>query len=129
MAQPVVVGEGEVGAEDGDGSQEVAHPLMLRPAVMTARHPGPPGGYSWLLQAATDGRDALGVEAEPVHPARVARGLDLDAAVHDDGEAGASGYLIAFLVDHAVLAPQGTCPDRHRIPGNRGQGSWRAEDI
>jgi len=36
-----------------------------------------------LLETGADGRDALGVEAEPVHPADVARVLDLEAAVHD----------------------------------------------
>src|SRR5262249_53874622 len=36
-----------------------------------------------LLQPGADGRDALRVEAEPVHPAHVARVLDLDTAVHD----------------------------------------------
>ena len=40
-----------------------------------------------LLKAAAHRRDALGVEAEPVHPSDVAGVLDLDAAIHDDRQA------------------------------------------
>src|SRR5437764_282742 len=40
-----------------------------------------------LLKPAADGGDAAGVEAEPVHPAEVARVLHFQAAVHDDGDA------------------------------------------
>ena len=37
-----------------------------------------------LLQTAANGGDPLSVEAEPVHSARVAGMLDLDATIHDD---------------------------------------------
>src|SRR6267378_3050048 len=68
------------------------------------------------LEPGADGRDALGVEAEPVHPAHVARVLDLEAAVHDHRHAAVLCDLRAFGVDHAELAPQGAGADPHRLP-------------
>src|SRR6201989_2227332 len=69
-----------------------------------------------LLEPGADGRDALGVEAEPVHPAHVARVLNLKAAVHDHRHAAVFGDLRAFFIDHAELAPQGAGADPHRLP-------------
>ena len=82
-----------------------------------------------LLKAAAHGRDALGVEAEPVHPSDVAGVLDLDAAIHDDGEAARLGDARAFLVDHRELAPEAPGADRHRLRGDRGQRVRRAKDV
>ena len=42
---------------------------------------------------------------EPVHPAHVARVLNLEAAVHDHGQAAVLGDPRALGVDHAELAP------------------------
>src|SRR5262249_2428748 len=56
-----------------------------------------------LLEPGADRGDALGVEAEPVHPPRVPRVLDLEAAVHDHRQAALLGDPRALFVDHAVL--------------------------
>jgi hypothetical protein len=57
----------------------------LRPAALVIGHRCPLGGKTLvtvcqLLDPGADGCDALGVEAEPVHPARVTRVLNLEAA-------------------------------------------------
>src|SRR5215472_17686643 len=82
-----------------------------------------------LLEPGADGRDALGVEAEPVHPAGVARVLNLETAIHDHRHAAVLGDLRAFLVDHAELAPEGAGVDRHGLPGDPRQRVRRAEDV
>src|SRR6202044_1353251 len=76
-----------------------------------------------LLEPGTDGRDALGVEAEPVHPARVARVLYLEAAVHDHRDAAVLGDPRALFVDHAELAPEDAGVDGHRLPRYPRQGT------
>src|SRR6201989_2265781 len=82
-----------------------------------------------LLESGADGRDALGIEAEPVHPARVARVLNLEAAIHDHRHAAVLCDLRTLGVDHAELAPQGARVDRHGVPRDRRQGVRRAEDV
>src|SRR5580693_1282596 len=82
-----------------------------------------------LLEPGADGGDALGVEAEPVHPAHVTRVLNLEAAVHDHGHAAVLSDPRALLVDHPELAPQGAGTDRHRVPRDTGQRIRRAEDV
>src|SRR5215471_20479619 len=69
----------------------------------------------WLLEPGADRRDALGVEAKPVHPAHVPRVLDLEAAVHDHCHATVLGDLRALLVDHTELAPERVGLDRHGL--------------
>src|SRR6267378_8102677 len=81
------------------------------------------------LEPGADGRDALGVEAEPVHPAHVARVLNLEAAVHDHRHAAVFGDLRAVGVDHAELAPEGAGVYRHGVPRDRWQRIRRAEDV
>jgi len=46
------------------------------------------------------------VESEPVHAAKVARVLDLHAAIHDHVKAAGDSNFRAFLADHVVLQPQ-----------------------
>ena len=58
-----------------------------------------------LLETAANGRDPLGVEAEPVHTSDVAGVLDFDAPIHDHRQAALFGDTRAFLVDHCELAP------------------------
>src|SRR3984893_3478400 len=82
-----------------------------------------------LLKAAAHGRDALRVEAEPVHPSRIAGVFDLDAPIHDDGETPRLRNAPALLVDHRKLTPEIRRTDRHRLPGDRGQRFRRAEDV
>src|ERR1700730_2509849 len=82
-----------------------------------------------LLQPGADGRDALGVEAEPVHPAHVAGVLPLDAAVHDHRQPAVLPGLGALGVNHAELAPEGAGADRHGFPGDPWQRVGRAEDV
>jgi PucR C-terminal helix-turn-helix domain/GGDEF-like domain len=82
-----------------------------------------------LLEPGPHGRDARGVEAEPVHPAHEARVLDLETAVHDHRHAALLGDPRALLVDHAELAPQGAGPDRHRLARDAGQCRGRAEHV
>src|SRR5262249_53604118 len=83
----------------------------------------------WLLEPGADRRDALGVEAEPVHPAHVARVLDLEAAVHDHRHAAFFRDPRGLEVDHAELAPEGTGVDRHRLPRDLRQRVRRAEHV
>src|SRR5581483_5905359 len=52
------------------------------------------------------GADHAGVEAGQVEPAGPAGVLDLEAAVHDDVEAGGGGRLGHGLVPQAELEPQ-----------------------
>ena len=68
------------------------------------------------LEASADGGDPTRVEAEPVHPAHVARVLDFEAAVHDDRQAAVLGDPRCLLVDHAELAPERAGVDLHRLP-------------
>src|SRR6185437_7069875 len=82
-----------------------------------------------LLEAGADRGDAMGVEAEPVHPADVAGVLDLEAAVHDHGDAAVLGDLRALAVDDAELAPQGASADPRRLPGDRRQRVRGAEHV
>src|ERR1700743_933181 len=82
-----------------------------------------------LLQPGPDGRDALRVEAEPVHPAHVAGVLHLDAAVHDHRQPAVLRDLRALGVDHPELAPEGARADRHGFPGDPWQRVRRAEDV
>src|SRR4051794_26308107 len=60
-----------------------------------------------LLEPGAHRGDALGVEAEPVHPSDVTRVLDLQTTVHDHRHAPLLGRPRTLLVDHAELAPQG----------------------
>ena len=78
-----------------------------------------------LLEPAADRGDALRVEAEPVHPADVARVLHLDAAIHDDGHAARFGDAGTLLVDHAELAPERAGADLDRVRGD-GRAAHRA---
>src|ERR1700736_5741570 len=82
-----------------------------------------------LLKPGADGRDALGIEAEPVHPARVARVLDLETTAHDHHTAAVLGYPRAVGVDHAELAPEDAGVDRHGLPRDPRQRIRRAEDV
>src|SRR5262245_52764999 len=82
-----------------------------------------------LLETAAERRDPPRVEAEPVHPADVARVLDLEAAVHDDRDAPVHGDPGCLLVDHAELAPECTGVDRDGIPGDGRQRIGCAEDV
>ena len=105
--------------------------LIVRSRSDVAARPSQPGisREQLLLESGADRRDALGVEAKPVHPARVARVLDLQAAVHDHRDATVLGDPRALGVDHAELAPEGAGVDRHRIPRDARQGLRRAEDV
>src|SRR4051812_38899332 len=82
-----------------------------------------------LLQARADRRDAVGVEAEPVHAPDVPRVLDLQAAVHDHGQARVLGDPGALLVDDAELAPHRRRARRDRLAGDAGQGGRGAEYV
>src|SRR5215469_7343951 len=82
-----------------------------------------------LLDPGTDRGDALRVETEPVHPARVARVLNLEAPVHDHRQAAVLGNPRAFLVDHAELAPERAGVAPPRAPRNPGQCTGRAKDV
>src|SRR5882757_2190847 len=82
---------------------------MVNPAGLAARRSGRDllgVRPRQLLEPGTDGRDALRVEAEPVHPARVAGVLNLEATVHDHRYATVLGDPRPLLVDHAELAPE-----------------------
>src|SRR5688572_21886331 len=72
-----------------------------------------------LLQSAADRRNALGVEAQPVHASDVAGVLDLETAVHDDREAPGFRDLRPLFIDHRVLTPQILGTRRDRLSGNR----------
>src|SRR5208283_4935078 len=82
-----------------------------------------------LLEPGADGRDALRVEAEPVHPAYVTRVLNLETAVHDHRHAAVLGDPRALAVDHAELAPESVGVDRHRLRRDPRQCIRRAEDV
>src|SRR5215467_10383778 len=98
---------------------------FFRPVTGKERQPG----WVRLLKPAADGRDALRVEAEPVHPAQVARVLDLEAAVHDHCHAAVLRDPRGLLIDHAELAPEGAGVDRHGLPRDARQRIRRAEDV
>src|ERR1700728_2040764 len=86
-------------------------------------------GPARLLEAGADRGDAVGVEAEPVHPPDVAGVLELDAAVHDHRQAALLRDPRALGADHAELAPQGAGADRHCLPGDAGDRARRPEDV
>src|SRR5439155_14259083 len=82
-----------------------------------------------LLKSSTHRRDALRVEAQPVHPPDVSRMFDLHAAIHDDRQTARLGNTGGFLVDHAELAPDGPGVDGNCLLGNGGERLRRTEDI
>src|SRR5271167_911888 len=87
------------------------------------------GTFRRSLKTASNRGDPPRVEAEPVHPAHVARVLDLEAAIHDDGNAAILGDPRRLLVDHPELAPERAGTDRDSLASDRGQRIRRAEDV
>jgi hypothetical protein len=55
--------------------------------------------------------------------------LDLQAAIHDDRDAGMLGDPRALPVDHAELASEGAGVDRDSLPSDRRECIGRAEDV
>src|SRR3954452_14670600 len=82
-----------------------------------------------LLEPGAHRGDALGVEAEPVHPADVTRVLDLHTTVHDHRHAPLLGRPRTLLVDHAELAPQGVGPDGDGVLGEGRERVGCTEDV
>src|SRR5215204_6253529 len=68
-----------------------------------------------LLQSAAHRRDALSVEAEPVHSSDITGVLDLDASIHHDRETAGFRDPRAVLVDHHELTPHVFRADRHGL--------------
>src|SRR5436190_17571139 len=81
------------------------------------------------LKAAADGRDPLRIETQPVHPADEPRVLDLDAAVHHDGEPARFCDPGSLLINHAELAPQRPRMDLDGLCRNTWQRVRRTEHI
>src|SRR5580692_7968373 len=98
--------------------------MTSTPEAPVARHPA-----GWSLEPGADGRDSLRAEAEPVHPADVARVLNLEAAIHDHRHAAVLGDPRAVGVDHAELAPKRAGADGHGVPRDPRQGIRRPEDV
>jgi len=82
-----------------------------------------------LLQSTAHGCDSLRVKAKPVHSSGEAGVFDLDATIHDHGQAAIIRDARTFRVDHRELTPQTLGADRNGFLRNTGQGVRRAKDI
>src|SRR3954466_15732430 len=61
------------------------------------------------------GRNDAGIDAGPVETTHESRVLDLDATVHDDGDACIRCNPCRLVVDHAQLHPEDPGADGHAL--------------